>query len=217
MLSSNQLWMRNAAIRTLIHEQLHIELIKNGPNRRRELVNQIEEIYNAFLNQLSILDSVDEYDRAYIEDWLDRYRNRQVNPERVLEEFMVEAMTSQEFYNVLNAMEQTEGYTPSTSKKESLFTKIINLIKRIFGWNDIQDDKLYRQLYDKLRELSTEPSPVTAEEIMNNEPVQEASSQEEPTQEPETPAEPEPGINSEEVPDNIDDFGFGPGTSDDDG
>lgn len=85
--------------------------------------------------------------------------NTDRNKARLLEEFTVEAMTNNLVYNYLNdtiydGNNEILNKYGTDQTKETLFTKLINFIKELFGWKNIKDDSLYSKFYDVLRDFA---------------------------------------------------------------
>ena len=108
------------AIRKLIHEQLHLKLHGKG-NRRKELLNRIQEIYNDFEKSLS-REGVDEHLKEYLFNHID-------NSQEKLEEFLVESLTNRELASYLNTVDATAA---DTKTKKSIFDKILELLADIY-------------------------------------------------------------------------------------
>jgi len=173
-ITSNQ----NEAIRVLVHEQLH-QLINSHKNIQRGDVNKnkagilpdIASIYEDFVRQFISIENTSNDNHKYVREWLQKYSNRNTNKNVVLEEFLVEAMTSVEFFNTLNEMSQTSDYVKQDAKP-SLITRIMNVLRKLFGFGEIKDNSLNQQLYETLMEVTTnnEPSPSieTEEQVDNN-------------------------------------------------
>ena len=213
MLSSRSAAQRGAALKHLLHEKLHI-LLENKSKRpwdqfeKKDVLEAVKVIYDAFVQQYPNLQNVNKYDKEYVDAWLARYNNKNVVTDFKLEEFLVEAMTSQEFFNVLNAMSQTDGFN-GTNTNRSFFDKILDIIRRIFGWQKVADDKLYNEMLVRLRNI-TNPMPTTNEDneqAPNEEPSIEPSAEPTTNQEPantpsEPPVEPEGDTNDEDEDDD---------------
>ena len=120
------------AIRKLIHEQLHLKLHGKG-NRRKELLNRIQEIYNDFEKSLS-KEGVDEHLKEYLFNHID-------NSQEKLEEFLVESLTNRELASYLNTVDATAA---DTKTKKSIFDKILELLADIFDWK-VTEGSLYEK------------------------------------------------------------------------
>lgn len=188
MLSSTSKERRNRGVTKLIHERLH-QLV-NDPNitsDKAEAFKAIKELYNIYRAQLSadiaIARRNGQNTRLKALNNLNKLlanvtTNVAAHPERendIYEEFMVEAMTNELMYSYLNKIPYNPGDNEildkynSNSGKETLFTKLMDLIARIFGWNKRVDNTLNDKFYQILRtfgnsnHIEVEPSenPVT--------------------------------------------------------
>ena len=145
------------AIRKLIHEQLHLKLHSKG-NRRKELLNRIEEIYNDFEKSLG-REGVDEHlkdylfghiaytkydindpNHKYTEEELEEIARNKTREER-LEEFLVESLTNRELASYLNTVDATAA---DTKTKKNIFDKILELLADIFDWK-VTEGSLYEK------------------------------------------------------------------------
>lgn len=172
MLSSTSKERRNRGITKLIHERLH-QIIndKNLTPEKREAFDAVKEVYQLYKTQLdsdiAAARTANQVVRLNALETLDRLlknvtRDIANHPERedeIYEEFIVEAMTNNLMYEYLNRVKYVPGsnavldrYT-NDSGKETLFTKIMDLIARIFGWNRRNEGSLNEKLYQILRTL----------------------------------------------------------------
>lgn len=131
------------AIRKLIHEQLHLKLHGKG-NRRKELLNRIQEIYNDFEKSLG-REGVDEHLKEYLFNHID-------NSQEKLEEFLVESLTNRELASYLNTVDATAA---DTKTKKSIFDKILELLADIFDWK-VKEGSLYEKELKVLQGYSAE-------------------------------------------------------------
>lgn len=177
MLSSDKQDTRNEGIRKLMHERLH-QVFDNPQLDRESLFTEIEDIYNTFkqaLNDGTIEPSLARYCTnifAYLE-------RKNVNRETLLEEFVVEGLTNKKVFNALNSIVLTNV---NTNTKENLFTKFAKLIAKLFGWH-INDDSLYAEMLNKLRDATFVNSSVTTEENKIDTNVQESETTDDSTNE----------------------------------
>ena len=137
----------DVAIRKLIHEQLHLKLHGKG-NRRKELLNRIEEIYNDFEKSLN-REGVNEHIKEYL------FNHISSNEEK-LEEFLVESLTNRELASYLNSVDATVA---DTKTKQSLFDKILNLLAEIFDWG-VNKGSLYEKELRVLQGFTEETQQV---------------------------------------------------------
>lgn len=139
--SSNPL-ERKQAVKKLIHEQLHILL--SGENQK--YIEQIREVFDEFAEKNTNPDLNKYLFKEYEKDY---YTDGKLNQEG-LEEFLVESLTSNELAEGLNSIETTP--TKDSTKKESLFQKIMKLLAKILGI-DIKEGTLYEKEFKLLRDV----------------------------------------------------------------
>lgn len=132
------------SIRKLIHEQLHLKLHSKG-NRRKELLNRIQEIVNDFKNALDNDSSADPHLREYLFNHISSREER-------LEEFLVESLTNRELASYLNS-KQVES--PINKTKQSIFDKILKLLAEIFDWK-VTQGSIYEKELKILQGYTTE-------------------------------------------------------------
>lgn len=143
--SSNRVDHRGMALRVLMHERIHTYL------REHPISLELIEVYNEFkarrdedmakgvLNKNSyVYKAISAYEhRLNIKTLTPEQREAAVNV--LMEEFMVESLTSESFYNYLNSIETD---TTDNGKEDNFFTKVIKAIARFFGWGDVNDNSL---------------------------------------------------------------------------
>lgn len=122
---------RSQAIRKLIHEQLHLKL--NTKDKAKNL-KKVEDVYNEFKA------SLDNVKDAELKAKLEQYLFNAEDKETALEEFLVESFTSKELANYLNN-------TPSTTKKKSLWDKILSVLKSILNIDVNKGSLLEKNLF----------------------------------------------------------------------
>ena len=129
---------RNQAIRKLIHEQLHYKLSKS-----KDYVRSVQSIYDEFKEYL---DENNVPKDAHIRDYLFENESTEL---RVLEEFLVESLTSEELARYLNGIKTS---VPTKRGAKNLWQKILMALSDIFGWN-ITKGSLYEKELNTIREL----------------------------------------------------------------
>lgn len=145
------------AIRTLAHEQLHRRIYAEGIMNSQKFLDEITVIRNRFIEVLNnpeayplfakyIADNLYDKDK-YIEQLRKvvdpaNYEGRSYN--YILEEFIVESLTNDVLNSALNNIESTKEVSAET-KRPSLWQRVINLIRELFGFNKIQDNTLLAQ------------------------------------------------------------------------
>lgn len=132
------------AIRKLIHEQLHLKLHGKG-NRRKELLNRIQEIVDDFKTALDNDSSADPHLREYLFNHINSKEER-------LEEFLVESLTNRELASYLNSKQVK---SPTTKTKQSIFDKILELLAEIFDWK-VTQGSIYEKELKVLQGYTTE-------------------------------------------------------------
>lgn len=178
-------------LRTIVHESIHQKL--NNYYDRTEVYKQILPVFEQFREAVRNGD-VQKLD-ANIADYLFGLTDVNIdltnNKHReALEEFFVESMTAKRLMDVLN---QIEDKTSTAEKKQNLFTKLIEIIAKMFGIKINEDSLLAtaRDIYSNISErqiiegrTSTETTqpvqteiPFTAKES-SNEDVSNKSKQE---------------------------------------
>lgn len=156
---------RKQAIRKLIHEQLHHRL-KQGKHKK-EYIRKIEEIFNDF--RTSITDKtqdINKYSFAFLirdrlTDTVFEERIKNLNDEEVvdlvlndtqlksikeevLEEFLVESLTSEELVNYLNSV---DAEVEKKKLNYNLLQRIFKLLSKIFGWKVRKGSLREKELY----------------------------------------------------------------------
>lgn len=138
---------RKEAIKKLIHEQLHLIIHDGNTN----YIEQIREIFDEFAAK-----NTNEALTKYLYKWDEgRYYTDGKLNEEGLEEFLVESLTSNELAEGLNAIDSND--TTTTSKKKSLFQKIMEVITKMLGL-DIREGSLYAKEFKLLRDVLSTPS-----------------------------------------------------------
>lgn len=138
---------RKEAVKKLIHEQLHLIIHDGNIN----YIEQIREIFDEFAAK-----NTNEALSKYLYKWDEgRYYTDGKLNEEGLEEFLVESLTSNELAEGLNAIDSND--TTTTSKKKSLFQKIMEVITKMLGL-DIREGSLYAKEFKLLRDVLSTPS-----------------------------------------------------------
>lgn len=144
-------------IRTLAHEQLHRRIFEEGIMNSQKFLDEIITIREAFINainnpELSPMFDAFIKDNAYDRDSYIANLKKIVDPATfegkslnyMLEEFIVESLTNNVLNDALNNIESTKKVSAET-KRPSLWQRVINLIRELFGFNNIKDDTLLAQ------------------------------------------------------------------------
>lgn len=145
------------AVRTLAHEQLHRRIFANGIMQSQRFIEDMTTIRDAFIEAINnpdghplfakhIQDSLYDKDNyiAQLRKVVDpaNYEGKDYN--YMLEEFIVESLTNDVLNEALNNIESTVEVSAET-KRPSLWQKIINLLRELFGFNQIKDNTLLSQ------------------------------------------------------------------------
>lgn len=141
---------RKEAMRKLVHEGLHLVLVKE---ENKKYVEQIREIFDEFAESDLVKNDKDLQQYLYLFDKNRYYTNGKLNLEG-LEEFLIESLTSKELSDALNNIKSTNRL----KRKESLLQQIMNLLCELFGW-DIKKGSLYQKEFQLLGDiLNNKPS-----------------------------------------------------------
>lgn len=145
------------AIRTLAHEQLHRRIYAEGIMNSQNFLDEITVIRNRFIEALNNPEDYPLFskhisDNLYDKDKYMEQLRKVVDPANyegksynyMLEEFIVESLTNDVLNTALNNIESTRAVSTET-KKPSLWQRVINLIRELFGFNKIQDNTLLAQ------------------------------------------------------------------------
>lgn len=143
------------AVRTLIHEELHRKFGKTNFKQSQKFIDEMTLIIEEFKEALDNIDNhpglieiiaKNNYDKnAYINQL-----RQFVDPNNpayegktnlyMLEEFVVESLTNENLYEALNNIYSDE--IKVETKKLTLWQKIINWIREVFGFEEIKDNSL---------------------------------------------------------------------------
>lgn len=145
------------AVRTLVHEQLHAKIYANGLMQSEKFIDEMTIIRNAFINALDNIDSNQKLldlikEKGYNKEQYINNLRKVVNPDNfpnksynyMLEEFIVESLTSDLLNEALNNIDSTVQVSAET-KKPNLWQKVINLIRELFNFGSIKDNTLLAQ------------------------------------------------------------------------
>lgn len=175
-----------ALIRNLLHENIHRKLneLKNvqiGKLSRYDIINnELENIYEAFKSYAE--QDTSELGVKLKEQILDVLENNYKNDKRTkLEEFLAESLTQKVLMDYLNRIDykRQDNTIEYETEKKSIFQKIIDVILKIFGIENITSNSIlaeeYRILGDILEKQNNNVvNPVdVANEVKGNPPVEE--------------------------------------------
>ena len=153
---------RKQAIRKLIHEQIHHKLHSDDAKLREKLdkVKEVFDEFNKYLddNKVPRADSIRQY----------LFKQYGDDTDRILEEFLVESLTSKALGNYLNKIPTQEN------KKVSLFEKLVNFIKDILGIN-VESGSLLEKQLNNIQEFFGATTPIADDvtEEVKQKPVKE--------------------------------------------
>lgn len=169
---------RSFAIRVLVHEQLHLKLHSRG---NEGYVQSIKDIFKEFENSitresiwkyLKYLDKKGQLPEGIElnEDGVTKMLNH-INTFRYtqygddidtrLEEFLVDSLMNGDLIEYLNTVEVEDS---ATKTKDNLFTKIFNLLKKIFKW-DVVKGSLREKELNSLQNVLINPENTTEQTI----------------------------------------------------
>ena len=119
---------REEAVRKLIHEQFHYIFSLNS---NKENIEKVQKIYDLFKDYVNNHTDAKNYEvgKRYLDRFIEVGKKKNQD---ALEEFIVESLTSYAFYDYLNNA-IIEDRT-AIRKKESIFSKILDFLKELFGW-----------------------------------------------------------------------------------
>lgn len=146
------------AMRILVHENIHRAIAEiDNPFEHEDFLDGIREIRDIFLDALTSgtvrNDKLVEYLKfigenpeekiAVFKSMFDNGHSEEYN----LEEFIAESLTSKLLQNVLNNIESSRAVSVQTENL-SLWQKIIQAIRKLFGFGDIKDNTLLAQEFE---------------------------------------------------------------------
>lgn len=185
MLSSSNIERRKRGVRTLIHERLH-EIINSDKNARIKLLYELNNVYKIYESNLEKdLNTFDKNSNEYkvlktLKDKLSKYKQ---NETILLEEFLVETLTDSNMANYLNSIEVGVA---NNNKPETLLSRIMRALAKLFGWG-IKEGSLYMQqlnilrdaLTENVQETNSETSNISNENVVENQETEQQNNQEE--------------------------------------
>ena len=140
-------YIQKEMMRMLIHESIHKKISELTKEQRSYILTQIADVYDETIRQLNkkIKDKTEDT-KTYKKTlkWLQdetifgniKERNNEINDSILneAEEFLVESITREDFYSVLNELETESGedYIVENENK-SIFNRIIDILFRIFN------------------------------------------------------------------------------------
>ena len=140
-------YIQKEMMRMLVHESIHKKISELTKEQRSYILTQIADIYDETIRQLNkkIKDKTGDT-KTYKKTlkWLQdetifgniKERNNEINDSILneAEEFLVESITREDFYSVLNELETESGkdYIVENENK-SIFNRIIDILFRIFN------------------------------------------------------------------------------------
>ena len=140
-------YIQKEMMRMLVHESIHKKISELTKEQRSYILTQIADVYDETIRQLNkkIKDKTGDT-KTYKKTlkWLQdetifgniKERNNEINDSILneAEEFLVESITREDFYSVLNELETESGedYIVKNENK-SIFNRIIDILFRIFN------------------------------------------------------------------------------------
>ena len=189
-----------ALIRNLLHENIHRKLneLKNvqiGKLSRYDIINnELESIYEAFKSYVE--QDTSELGIKLKEQILDVLENNYKNDKRTkLEEFLAESLTQKVLMDYLNNIDykRQDNTIEYETEKKSIFQKIIDIILKIFGIENITSNSILAEEYRILGDILEKQNNNEINSVNNNSVVNTKSPVEE-----EIPTEEQPASN--EIP-----------------
>ena len=189
-----------ALIRNLLHENIHRKLneLKNvqiGKLSRYDIINnELESIYEAFKSYVE--QDTSELGIKLKEQILDVLENNYKNDKRTkLEEFLAESLTQKVLMDYLNGIDykRQDNTIEYETEKKSIFQKIIDVILKIFGIENITSNSILAEEYRILGDILEKQNNNEVNSVNNNSVVNTKSPVEE-----EIPTEEQPASN--EIP-----------------
>ena len=189
-----------ALIRNLLHENIHRKLneLKNvqiGKLSRYDIINnELESIYEAFKSYVE--QDTSELGIKLKEQILDVLENNYKNDKRTkLEEFLAESLTQKVLMDYLNNIDykRQDNTIEYETEKKSIFQKIIDIILKIFGIENITSNSILAEEYRILGDILEKQNNNEVNSVNNNSVVNTKSPVEE-----EIPTEEQPASN--EIP-----------------
>lgn len=145
-------------MRLLVHENIHRAIAEiDNPFDHEDFLDGLREIRDIFLDALTsgttrndklveYLKSIGENPEEKITVFKSIFDNG-YSEEYNLEEFIAESLTSKLLQNVLNNIESSRAVSVQTENL-SLWQKIIQAIRKLFGFGDIKDNTLLAQEFE---------------------------------------------------------------------
>lgn len=169
------------AVRTLAHEQLHRRIFANGIMQSQRFIEDMTTIRDAFIEAINNPDGHPLFakhiqDNLYNKDNYISQLRKVVDPANyegkdynyMLEEFIVESLTNDVLNEALNNIESTIEVSAET-KRPNLWQKIINLLRELFGFNQIKDNTLLSQEFKafgrKFKDIKSVQEKLTQDKV----------------------------------------------------
>lgn len=164
-----------ALIRNLLHENIHRKLneLKNvqiGKLSRYDIINnELESIYEAFKSYVE--QDTSELGIKLKEQILDVLENNYKNDKRTkLEEFLAESLTQKVLMDYLNGIDykRQDNTIEYETEKKSIFQKIIDVILKIFGIENITSNSILAEEYRILGDILEKQNNNEVNSVNNN-------------------------------------------------
>ena len=126
-------------IRLILHEQFHIALDTFNVFERKQIIKDLLDTYNQFVDAVEKLANNGQQDAIIIKHWIERNNFKpdnqfiadDVDNLKFVEEWLVESITNQPITKFLNTIEY-QG-TINRQEKKSILQKIIDVILKLLG------------------------------------------------------------------------------------
>lgn len=140
-------------VRIIIHEQLHSKIAEYKLGE--DINSRIKDVYDQFEEYVNNLPS-DNNLAKFLANKTDAY----------LEEFVVESLTNKELATALNDIKYKGTKTKAKNKFGSLFSRLLSIIKDLFGIN-LNEDSLLRELNEIYKDFSARREGLSAKSNAN--------------------------------------------------
>lgn len=167
----------NSAIRIFLHENIHRQFYKNGYRNNKEIIDEIIDIWNEFIENIKdsddvihkeIMKHINEWGYESIEEFSKKYPNDNsiTLKQRYAEEIIAESFTQSAIFNSMNNIISKRGNNELTNAEPTLFQKIINSILKLLGLNtdNIKNNTILARQYNLFAEAINNPSKNIKEE-----------------------------------------------------
>lgn len=148
---------KNNVIRTLVHENLHLLLGDKSKFNKDDVIKTVRPLVKEFWTAVLKVKDDDSQPadyRAAAKHCYEVLKVYDLNSDRFVEEFITEGICSVNFFDFMN---KTTVADTNENDKESLLSKFIKFINKLFNWK-INDNSMYKKF---LNTLQTVPQATT--------------------------------------------------------